>query len=96
MANKRITLTLDATLVKVFEDKYGDTKSWLSGEFDWRAKQVKKEIIDAKVKEMLESEDITSIPGSEAEILEKYYEDKSKKESEDAAENESETSSDDV
>jgi len=96
MANKRITLTLEETLVKVFQDKYGDAKSWLFGEFDWRAREAKKEIIDSMVKEMLDSDSITSIPGTESEILTKYYDDKSKKEAEEAAENESETSSDDV
>ena len=87
---------LEESLVKAFNDKYGDTKSWLAAEFDWRARKSKKEIIDTKIKEMLKSESVTSIPGTESEILVKYYEDKSKKESEDAAENESETSSDDV
>ena len=46
MANKKITLTLEESLVKAFEDRYGDTKSWLLGEFTWRASQVKKEIIE--------------------------------------------------
>ena len=92
MANKRIVLTLEESLIKAFNDKYGDTKSWLTGEFDWRARQAKKEIIDNKVKEMLDSDSVISIPGTEAEILAKYYDDKSKKELE-AAEDESETSS---
>jgi|APSaa5957512535_1039671.scaffolds.fasta_scaffold262435_2 hypothetical protein len=91
MANKRITLTLEESLVKTFEDEYGDLKTWLKSEFLMRARQAKKEIIDNKVKEMLESEDIISIPGTENEILAKYYEDKAKKE-EEAVENESETS----
>lgn len=82
MANKRITLTLEESLVKAFNDKYGDVKSWLTGEFDWRARQAKKEIIDSKVKEMLESESTETIPGTEGEILTKYYDDKDKKDSE--------------
>lgn len=89
MANKRITLTLEENLVKAFNDKYGDVKSWLTGEFDWRARQAKKEIIDSKVKEMLDSDSIESIPGTESEILTKYYDDKAKKES--AVESEPET-----
>lgn len=94
MANKRITLTLEESLVKAFNDKYGDVKSWLSGEFDWRARQAKKEIIDSKVKEMLDSDSVTSIPGTEVEILAKYYDDKAKKE--EAVENESETPSEEA
>ena len=96
MANKRIVLTLEESLVKAFNDKYGDTKSWLAGEFNWRARQAKKEIIDSKVKEMLDSDSITSIPGTESEILTKYYDDKAKKEKEEAAESKSKTTSEDA
>jgi hypothetical protein len=86
--------SLDAhiTAAKQQDRKMANTKSWLTGEFDWRARQAKKEIIDNKVKEMLDSDSVISIPGTEAEILAKYYDDKSKKEAE-AAEDESETSS---
>ena len=94
MANKRIVLTLEESLVKAFNDKYGDAKSWLSDEFDWRARQAKKEIIDKKLKEMLDSDSVTSIPGTESEILSRYYDDKAKKE--EAVENESETPSEEA
>ncbi len=94
MANKRIVLTLEESLIKAFNDKYGDTKSWLTGEFDWRARQAKKEIIDKKLKEMLDSDSVTSIPGTESEILSRYYDDKAKKE--EAVENESETPSEEA
>tara|TARA_Y100000592_G_scaffold95573_1_gene162373 strand:- start:1314 stop:1598 length:285 start_codon:yes stop_codon:yes gene_type:complete len=94
VANKRIVLTLEESLIKAFNDKYGDTKSWLTGEFDWRARQAKKEIIDKKLKEMLDSDSVTSIPGTESEILSRYYDDKAKKE--EAVENESETPSEEA
>lgn len=76
MATKSITLNLDEDLVKAFEDKYGDTEAWLTGEFDWRARQSKKEIIETKVGQLLTSAEVTQIPGTEAEILEAYYADK--------------------
>ena len=84
MANKKITLTLEESLVKAFEDRYGDTKSWLLGEFSWRATQVKKEIIEEKVRELLSSEEVTQIPGTESEILTAYYEGKTSKESQES------------
>lgn len=73
MANKKITLTLDEVLVKAFEDRHGDTKAWLLGEFTWRANQIKKEIIELKVRDLLAAEDVTEIPGTELQILDAYY-----------------------
>ena len=76
MANKRITLTLEESLVKTFEDEYGDLKTWLKSEFLMRARMSKKRIIDTKVKEILESNESLEIPSTELEILEKYFNDK--------------------
>jgi len=76
MANKRITLTLEESLVKTFEDEYGDLKTWLKSEFLMRARMSKKRIIDTKVKEILESNESLEIPSTESEILDKYFNDK--------------------
>lgn len=76
MANKRITLTLDETLIKTFEDEYGDIKVWLKSEFLMRSRMSKKRIVDSKVKEILESDENLEIPPSEEGILAKYFEDK--------------------
>ena len=84
MASKKITLTLEESLVKAFEDRYGDTKTWLLGEFTWRANQVKKEIIEEKVRELLNSEEVTQIPGTESEILTAYYDGKASEENQES------------
>lgn len=76
MANKRITLTLEESLVKTFEDEYGDLKTWLKSEFLMRARMSKKRIVDSKIKEILESNESLEIPSTELEILEKYFNDK--------------------
>ena len=65
MANKRITLTLDETLITTFEDEYGDIKVWLKSEFLMRSRMSKKRIVDSKVKEILESDENLEIPSSE-------------------------------
>ena len=62
MANKRITLTLEESLVKAFDNKYGDTKQWLLKEFERRAKRSAKESIkkdDDKTKPLDTSKPIT-------------------------------------